>query len=84
MAQTVKNPRAMRDTCVRSNIWKISWRREQQPTPVFLPGAFHGERSVVGYSPWGRKELAMTEQLSLSKAKEDFRRGESNTQAETK
>ena len=38
----------------------------------------------MGYSPWGRKELAMKEQLSLSKAEEDFRRGESNTQAETK
>ena len=36
---------------------------------------------MVGYSPWGHKELAMKEQLSLSKAEEDFRRGESNTQA---
>ena len=32
---------------------KISWRREWQPTPVFLPGGFHGQRSLVGYSPWG-------------------------------
>ena len=30
---------------------KISWRREWPPTPVFLPGEFHGERSLVGYSP---------------------------------
>ena len=54
-------------------------RRERQPTPVFLPGEFHGQRSLVGYSP-----RDITEQLSLSKAKEDFRRGESNTQVETK
>ena len=29
------------------------WRREWQPTPVFLPGKFHGQRSLTGYSPWG-------------------------------
>ena len=34
-----------------------------QPTPVFLPGESHGRRSLVGYSPWGRKELDMTERL---------------------
>ena len=32
--------------------------------PVFLPGKFHGQRSLVGYSPWGRKELDMTERLN--------------------
>jgi len=31
------------------------WRRKQQPTPVFLPGEFHGQRSLVGYSPWGHR-----------------------------
>ena len=36
------------------------------PTPVFLPGESHGQRSLVGYSPWGRKESDMTEQLSLT------------------
>ena len=36
---------------------KIPWRREWLPTPVFLPGEFHGQRSLVGYSPWGHKEL---------------------------
>ena len=36
-------------------IGKISWRRAWQPTPVFLPGKFHGQKSLVGYSPWGRK-----------------------------
>ena len=32
----------------------------RKPTPVFLPGKFHGQRSLVGYSPWGCKELDMT------------------------
>ena len=32
------------------------WRRKWQPTPVFLPGEFHGRRSLAGYSPWGCKE----------------------------
>ena len=43
-----------------------NWRRKWQPTPVFLPGKFHGQRSLVGYSPWGRKESHTTEQLTLS------------------
>ena len=38
-------------------------RRQWHPTPVFLPGKSHGRRSLVGYSPWGCKELDMTEQL---------------------
>ena len=36
---------------------KIPWSRKWQPTPVCLPGEFHGQRSLVGYSPWGPKEL---------------------------
>ena len=32
---------------------KIPWRRERPPTPVFLPGKSHGQRSLVGCSPWG-------------------------------
>ena len=40
---------------------KIPWRRKWQPTPVVLPGKTHGQRSQVGYSPWGHKELDMTE-----------------------
>ena len=42
----------------RFNPWvrKIPWRRIWQPSPVFLPGKFHGWRSLVGYSPWGCKE----------------------------
>ena len=47
------------------NPWvgKIPWRRKWQPTPVLLPGKFHGLRSLVGYSPWGHKELGTTEWL---------------------
>ena len=37
------------------------WRRKWQPTPVLLPGKSHGQRSLVGYSPWGRKESDTTE-----------------------
>ena len=42
---------------------KIPWRRKWQPTPVLLPGKSHGWRTLAGYSPWGCKESAMTEQL---------------------
>ena len=40
---------------------KIPWRRAWQPTPVFLPGESHGQRSLAGYSPWGCKVLDTTE-----------------------
>ena len=40
------------------------WRRKWQPTPVFLPGESHGQRSLVGYSPWGHKESDTTEWLT--------------------
>ena len=67
MTQTVKNLPAVHgrhgfDTWVR----KIPWRREWQLIPVFLPAESHGHRSLEGYSPWGRKELDMAEQLTLS------------------
>ena len=39
--------------------------REWHPTPVFLPGEFHGQRSLVGYSPWRCKELDMIERLTV-------------------
>ena len=47
-------------------IGKIPWRRKWQPTPVFLSGKSHGWRSLVSYSPWGRKELDMIERLLFS------------------
>ena len=46
-------------------VGKILWRRAWQTTPVFLPGESHGQRSQVGYSPQGHKELDMTEQLCM-------------------
>ena len=54
----VKNPSAYAgDVSKRPgfNPWvrNIPWRRKWQPTPVFLPGRFHGQRSLAGYSPWG-------------------------------
>ena len=40
---------------------KSPWRRAWQLTPVLLPGEFHGQRCLAGYSPWGRKESNTTE-----------------------
>ena len=42
-------------------VGKIPWRRAWQPTPVFLPGESHGQRSLMGYSLWGHREWNMTE-----------------------
>ena len=44
-------------------VGKTPWGREWQSTPVFLPGKSHGQRSLVGYSLWGHKELDTTERL---------------------
>ena len=40
---------------------KIPWRRAWPPTPVFLSGESHGQRSLAGYRPWGRRETDRTE-----------------------
>ena len=45
------------DPCVGT----IPWRRKWQLTPAFLPGEFHGKRSLEGYSLWGHKESDTTE-----------------------
>ena len=45
---------------------RLIWRRKWQATPVSLPGKSHGQRSLVVYSPWGRKELDTTEQLTFT------------------
>ena len=61
----MKNPPAnARD--VKFNPWvgNIPWRRKWQPIPLFLPGKFHGQRSLVGYSPRGHRESDTIEQLS--------------------
>ena len=50
---------------VRSLVGKIPWRRARQPTPVFLPGEPHGQRSLADYSPQGCKESDTTEELSM-------------------
>ena len=42
-------------------VGKIPWRRKWQPTPIFLPGEAHRQRSLLGYSPWGCRESDMTE-----------------------
>ena len=65
MAEMVKNLPAMQETQVWSLVGKIPWRREWQPTPLFWPGEFHGQRCLAGYSPWGHKESDITEQLPL-------------------
>ena len=63
MAQWVKNLSAMLETqwtTFDSWIRDIPWRRNWQPTAIFLPGKSHGQRSLAGYSPWGLKEFDMT------------------------
>jgi len=56
MAQLVKTHHGFRP-CVE----KIPRRRKWQPSSVFLPGKFHRQRSLAGYSPWGHKESDITE-----------------------
>ena len=62
----VKNLPAMWETWVQSLSQEDPLRREWQPTPVFLPGEFHGQRGLEGYNPWGCKELDTTQRLRLS------------------
>ena len=57
----VKNPQAMQETRVPPLDREDALEREWPPTPVFLPGEFHGQRSLVGYSPRGHKESDTTE-----------------------
>ena len=66
VAQRVKNPPANAGNAGSIPGSKIPWRSKWQPTPVLLPGESHGQRSLVGYSPWGHKELDTTEQLNNS------------------
>ena len=56
----VKNACQCRSCSFHFWVRKILWRRKQQPIPVFLPRKSHGWRNLVGYSPWGTKELDMT------------------------
>ena len=56
-----KNPPAKagdaEDAGLDPGLGKIPWRRKWQPSPVFLPGASCGQRSLMGYSPWGHKRV---------------------------
>ena len=61
VAEMVKNLPAMWETWVQSLGQEDPWRREWQPTLVFLPGEFHRQRSLLGYSQMCCKELDMTE-----------------------
>ena len=63
VAQIVKHLPAMQETWVRSLGCEDPWRRKWHPTPVPLPGKSHGQRSSIGYSPWGRQESGTTEPL---------------------
>ena len=59
--RAVKNLAECRRRGLYPWVRKIPWRSTWQPTPVFLPGEFHGQKILVGYSPWGCKESDMTE-----------------------
>ena len=82
-ASVVKNSPAMQETCRRLgfNPWvgKIPWRRKRQPTPVFLPGKSHGQRRLVGYSPWSHKrvgyDLATKQQQRIQGSKKQRMQG---------
>ena len=71
MAKMAKNLLAMLESQVQSrpgfDPWagKMPWSRKWQLTPIFLPGEFHGQRNLVGYSPCGHNELDMIERLTL-------------------
>ena len=60
VAQTEKNLPAMQIPRFDPWVRKIPWRREWLPTPVFLPGEFHGQKGLVDYHPWGQKESDTT------------------------
>ena len=62
----VKNPLQFRRPGFDPWVGKIPGRRGWLLTPVFLLGELHGQRSLTGHSPWGRKELDMTEQPDTS------------------
>ena len=66
---SVKKLPAMQENRFRSLGWEDPWRRKRQPTPVFLLGEFHGQRSLEDYSPWGHKKSDTTERLTQQQQK---------------
>ena len=76
MAQRIKCLPAMQETQVRSLVWEDPLEKEMA-IPVLLPGKSHGQKSLVGYSPCGRKESDTTERLhfhflSAMKLEDDY------------
>ena len=65
MAQIVKKLPAMPRSGFDPWVGKIPWRKEWQPTPIFLSEELHGQRILAGYSPRGHKDSDMTKQLTL-------------------
>ena len=61
VAQRLKHLPGMQETRVRFLVWEDPLERKWQPTPVLLLGELHGQRNLAGYSPWGYKQLDMTE-----------------------
>ena len=68
MAQRVKNLSARQEARVQSLDWEDPLEKGMATLSVFLPGEFHGQRSLAGYSSWGHKESNTTEQLTLNNA----------------
>ena len=66
-ATELTDPDTLTEARPRFDPWvgNIPWRREWQSTPVLLPREFNGQRSLAGYSSWGRKESDMIERLTL-------------------
>jgi len=62
----VKNLLSVKETGFDTWVGKTAWRREWQPTPVFLPGKSQVQRSLAGCSPWSHKESDTTEPLTHS------------------
>ena len=84
VAQLVKNLPACRKPGLDSWVGKILWRREWLPTPLVLPGQFHGQRNLAGYSAWGCIGSDKTERLSLTWLKpEHWFNHENNEEAMT-
>ena len=65
VTHTVKTLPAMHEMQVQSQDWEDLLEKEMA-TPVILAGEFHGQKSLEGYSPWGHRELDMTEKLTLT------------------
>ena len=67
----VKKLPAMLETKVQSLGWGDPLGEGMQPTLVFLPGEFHGQRSLVSYSPWGRKESDTSQQITHAQSSKE-------------